>query len=151
MSVGEKQRSIDKYEDIIHLPHHVSSRHPQMSAIDRAAQFSPFAALAGHGTAIQETARLTEEFVELNEDRKAALDEKLRMIQENLEQMPEVTVTYFQPDLKKDGGAYVTVRGQVQKIDEYNRRVIFADHTFVPMERLCAIEGDLFGGMDLNS
>ncbi len=147
MSVREDH----KYDDIINLPHHVSSRHPQLSALDRAAQFSPFAALTGHDAAIQETARLTEEFVELDEDGKEALDERLQLIREVLRHrgasgdMPEIEVTYFRPDQKKSGGAYVTVRGKVKKIDEYNRRLHFEDQTVIPMERLCSIEGELFG------
>lgn len=129
-----------KYDDIIHLPRHVSSRHPQMSLADRAAQFSPFAALTGHEAAIQETARLTDEFIELDEDQKAQLDERLRLLKENQFRKPEIEVTYFQPDGKKSGGAYVTVRGRVKKIDEYGRSIVFVDGTMIPMERVFSIE-----------
>ena len=137
-----------KYDDIINLPHHVSSRHPQMSLLDRAAQFSPFAALTGHAAAIKETERLTEEWVELDEDRKALLDERLQMLREYLsdkkgEQIfPEITFTYFQLDEKKSGGAYITIRGRVKKIDEYNHQVILEDGTFLAIDRLFSIEGD---------
>ena len=110
-----------RYDDIIHLPHHVSTAHPPMPAADRAAQFSPFAALAGHEAAIRETARLTDERAELDENAKAVLDEKLRMIQEMLPAHPEITVTYFQPDAKKSGGAYVSVTGRVKKLDLYRQ------------------------------
>ena len=129
-----------KYDDIIDLPHHVSSRHPQMPLADRAAQFSPFAALTGHDAAIKETARLTDAFVELDEGRKAELDEQLRLLKENQSQRPEIEVTCFQADLKKSGGTYVTVRGRVKKVDEYNRQVIFTDGTVFPMENLYSIE-----------
>ena len=110
-----------RYDDIIHLPHHVSTAHPPMPAADRAAQFSPFAALTGHEAAIRETARLTDERAELDENAKAVLDEKLRMIQEMLPAHPEITVTYFQPDAKKSGGAYVSVTGRVKKLDLYRQ------------------------------
>lgn len=133
-----------KYDDIINLPHHVSARHPQMSLSDRAAQFSPFAALTGHDAAIRETARLTDAFAELDEGRKAELDEQLQLIKENQSQKPEIEVTYFQPDLTKSGGAYMTFRGRVKKVDEYNRRIIFTDGTDLPMETLFSIRGELF-------
>ena len=130
-----------KYDDIIDLPHHVSARHPQMSPSDRAAQFSPFAALTGHEAAIKETARLTDAFVELDEDRKEELDEQLQMLKENQSQRPEIEVTYFQPDLKKTGGSYMTIRGRVKKVDEYNHQVIFTDGTVLSMETLYSIQG----------
>lgn len=129
-----------KYDDIINLPHHVSSRHPQMPLADRAAQFSPFAALTGHDAAIKETARLTDAFVELDEGRKAELDEQLRLLKENQSQRPEIEATCFQPDLKKSGGTYVTVRGRVKKVDEYNRQVVFTDGTVFSMENLYSIQ-----------
>lgn len=129
-----------KYEDIIRLPHHVSRNHPPMPLADRAAQFSPFAALTGHGDAIRETARLTDTFLELEEDRKAQLDEQLRLILENLAQEPEIEFTCFQPDEKKIGGSYVTVRGKVKKIEEYSHRIILSDGTTLPLDHLYSIE-----------
>lgn len=130
-----------KYDDIIDLPRHVSARHPQMPLSDRAAQFSPFAALTGHEAAIKETARLTDAFVELDEDRKEELDEQLQMLKENQSQRPEIEVTYFQPDLKKAGGTYMTIRGRVKKVDEYNHQLIFADGTVLSMDNLYSIRG----------
>ena len=132
------------YDDIIHLPHHVSAKHPQMPLMDRAAQFSPFAALTGHAVAIQETARVTEEWMELDEGEKAVLDERMQLLRENLSQKPEITFTYFAPDEKKSGGAYLTVTGRVKKIDGYGRRVILEDGTDLDMGRLFSIEGELF-------
>lgn len=129
-----------KYDDIIDLPHHVSSRHPQMSLEDRAAQFSPFAALTGHEAAILETARQTDAFIELDDDRKAQLDEQLCLLKENQFQKPEIKVTYFQPDEKKSGGAYVTVRGRVKKIDEYGHQIVFMDGMMISMEKVFSIE-----------
>lgn len=136
-----------KYDDIIDLPHHVSATHPQMSLIDRAAQFSPFAALTGHDAAIKETQRLTDEWMELNEDRKELLDEKLQMIRESLangkggQDIPEIMFTYFQPDEKKSGGAYISIQGKVKKIDEYGHQVILEDGTVLTIEYIVDIEG----------
>lgn len=129
-----------QYDDIIDLPHPVSQRHPQMPLADRAAQFSPFAALTGHEAAIRETARLTEPFAELDEDRKRELDEQLQMIKEDCSRTPEIEATYFQPDLKKSGGIYRTIRGRVKKIDEYNRRMLLVDGTEIPLETLYSIQ-----------
>ena len=116
-----------KYDDIIHLPHHVSKKHPPMPALNCAAQFSPFAALTGHDAAIQETARLTEVFVELSDNKKKQLGERLRLLMENLEQKPEYKITYFEPDTKKIGGTYVTIRGRkknrrIHTPDSFHRR-----------------------------
>lgn len=139
-----------KYDDILHLPHHVSARHPQMALIDRAAQFSPFAALTGHDAAIKETQRLTDEWVELDEDRKELLDEKLQMIRESLSGgkdghgLPEILFTYFKPDEKKSGGAYLSVQGKVRKIDEYGHQVIMEDGTALTIEHIIDIEGEMF-------
>lgn len=130
----------NKYDDILYLPHPVSARHPQMPLADRAAQFSPFAALTGHEAAIRETARLTKERVELDESRKEILDERLQMIRENLSEKPEVTFTYFQPDERKSGGAYLTVTGRVKKMDGYERRILLEDGMIVPLEELIDIE-----------
>lgn len=129
-----------QYEDIINMPRHMSKTHPQMPLSDRAAQFSPFAALTGHSAAIQETARLTDDFSELDEDGKAQLDETLRLIRERLPRKPEIEVIYFQPDLKKAGGAYVTVRGRVKKIDDYHRRIVLMDGTELSIENIFAVE-----------
>lgn len=109
-----------KYDDILHLPHHVSPTRPRMSMAERAAQFSPFAALTGHDEAIRETGRVTAGKIELGEDEKAVLDQKQRLVLAALErgEQPLVTATYFQPDRKKEGGQYVTVTGAVKKIDE---------------------------------
>ena len=134
----------DDYDDIIHLPHHVSKTHPQMPLLNRAAQFSPFAALTGHAAAIQEAARLTDPFIEPDESRKELLNAQLQMIKENLEQKPKIEVTYFRPDSRKSGGAYVTFCGQVQKIDENSRRILFVDGTTIQIEYLYAIDGELF-------
>ncbi len=125
-----------KYEDIIHLPHPTSRRHPRMSVYERAAQFSPFAALTGYDAAVKETARLTEQRIELDECEKNVLDERLQYLQKHLAEQPTVTVTYFKPDERKTGGQYLTVTGIVKKIDSHNRCVIFMDDTRIPLDEI---------------
>ena len=129
-----------RYDDIIHLPHHVSPVHPQMARSDRAAQFAPFAALTGHGAAIKETARLTDEKIILDENAKALLDEKLQMVQEMPKEQRTVTVTYFLADERKNGGHYVTVTGQVKKIDGYQQSVVMTDGSRIPLDDIIEIE-----------
>lgn len=133
----------DTYDDIINLPHHVSTKHPHMPLMDRAAQFSPFAALTGHDAAVKETARLTDRRVELDELEKEALREKLNLIVEMMDEHPEVTLTYFQPDTKKDGGAYLSVTGCVKKIDEYERVVCMTDGVKILIDEIIEIESEL--------
>ena len=133
-----------KYDDIINLPHHVSKKHPQMLLRDRAAQFSPFAALTGHKAAINETARLTDEKQILSEDVIAKLNEQLNLIKENIGTNQTVTITYFVPDDKKSGGAYISHTGVVKKIDEYNHTVILTDKTVIPIEQISEMQSDIF-------
>ena len=136
-----------KYDDIIHLPHKQSAARPHMSVIDRAAQFSPFAALTGHGDAIKETERLTGRKMELDEHSKEALDMRLQMIMENLSGQPELSVTYFLPDAKKAGGEYVTLSGTVKRIDEVKQLIIMRDGTIIPIDDVVGIEGDILRGL----
>lgn len=136
-----------EYDDIIYLPHHVSTTRSRMAVIDRAAQFSPFAALTGHNAAIKETARLTEERVELDEYMKEALNDKLQIITDQLKESPEVEITYFQPDEKKNGGVYVTAINTVKKIDIYERIVIMTDGTEIPIDEIINIAGKIFETM----
>lgn len=136
------------YDDIINLLHHVSASRPRMSALDRAAQFSPFAALTGYDDAVKETARLTDERVELDESSKAALNERLLMIQGQLDDQPQVSIIYFQPDDKKAGGTYITATGSVKKIDEYERTAVMKDGTKISIDDIIKIDGDLFNSTD---
>ena len=106
------------YEDIVDLPHHVSRKHPQPTMADRAARFAPFAAITGYEEMVLEEARVTDVRIEMDESSKAALNEKLNMILEFIDEQPEVSITYFEPDKRKAGGAYVTVTGTVKRIDE---------------------------------
>lgn len=137
-----------RYDDMIGLPHHVSGKRPRMSMAGRAAQFSPFAALTGYDAAIREAARLTDRKIELSEDSRAALDRKQQFLRENLAQCPAVEVTYFVPDSRKEGGAYVTAAGRVKKLDEHRRRMIFTDGTEIPLDEITALTGALFYGME---
>lgn len=125
------------YNDIINLPHPTSARHPRMPMADRAAQFQPFQALSGYGSAIQETARVTRERAELTEEEKGILDEKLRYL---LETGGGAVFTWFLPDEKKDGGAYVTTIGTVKKIDPLQGVVVLMDGTAIPIENILEIE-----------
>lgn len=133
-----------EYDDIIHLPRHISTKHPQMSMIDRAAQFSPFAALTGYNAAIIETARLTHERIELSEYVKDTLRIRLQLIVDSINENPEISITYFSPDERKDGGSYVTTTGFVKKINEYERVVIMDNDRHIPMDEIISIEGNLF-------
>lgn len=129
-----------KYDDIINLPHHVSSTHSHMPMLDRAAQFMPFRALTGYEDAVQETARLTDEKPELTEDEKALLDVKLQRLAEELPRQPSVSLTYFRPDKKKAGGAIVSVAGQLKKVDDFGGILILAGGDRIPVEDVLGIQ-----------
>lgn len=144
--MSDAAKGSHKYDDMLHLPYHLSTTHPPMPVADRAAQFSPFAALVGYDACIKEAHRLTDKRVELDESEKAVLDERLSLIAEHLGE--PVIITYFQPDARKDGGAYLTVTGSVKKLDEYARTVVMTDGTVIPIEELYEITGDLFRMID---
>ena len=129
----------DNYNDIIELPHHTSPVRDRMSMINRAAQFSPFAALTGYDEAVKETARVTKEKIELDENAKTMLDEKLQIITEHLSDYLEVTILYFQPDMKKTGGEYVKITGAVKKIDQFERNVRMMDGTKISIDEIYEI------------
>lgn len=130
---------MSEYDDIIDLPR-PKSKHEPMPISDRAAQFSPFAALTGYGDAIDETARLTDHRIELSEEQRAELDYKQQYLA-TLD-APTVTVTYFVPDERKTGGAYVTHTGTLKRIDELERMMVFADGARVSLDEVIAIESD---------
>ncbi len=137
---------MDRYEDIINLPHPVSRRHPPMSREARAAQFAPFAALTGYDAAVRETARLTDQAVELNEEEISLLNRKLAYLRDHAEdeRFHTVTITYFCPDERKSGGAYVRAEGSILSIDETAGIVELTDHTRIHMEAILAIDTDGF-------
>ena len=130
----------NNYDDIIDLPHHVSATRPQMSMMDRAAQFSPFAALTGYDAAIKETARLTVQKIDLDDYEKEEINDKIQLITELLGEDFEVVITYFQPDSRKAGGAYVDAVGIVKKIDEYDRVIILQDGKKIPIDDILDID-----------
>lgn len=129
-----------RYEDIIALPRHRSLRHAPMPRIGRAAQFAPFAALTGYDAAVQETARLTQRQLEVDEEGLMLMDEKLHALLEIIRDQPQVTITFFEPDAKKAGGAYLSVTGRIRRVDEINRQIIFADRTVIDMDSVCEID-----------
>lgn len=142
------EESRKKYADIIDLPHHQSDTRPKMSNYDRAAQFSPFAALTGHADSIKETARLTDEYSEPSEEMKAIMNEKILFLMEQLENQPEITITFFKPDEKKQGGAYITITGVVKKIKTYERQIQMTTGDLIPIDMIFDINGDIFGSLE---
>ena len=129
----------DQYNDIINLPHHISKNHPRMKRIDRAAQFSPFAALTGHHEAIQETARLVDEKLELDEYQTLEINQKLNEIKNNIHHHPLIYITYFQKDPYKSGGSYITLKDTVQKLDDYQQIIILNHHLKIHFDDIYTI------------
>ncbi len=134
----------DNYDDIIHLPRHVSKRHPQMSLYNRAAQFAPFAALTGYGAAIAETARQTSPKIEMMEDDRQLMDRKLSILSSHLEEEPTISITFFQPDRRKAGGHYLTITGVVKAIRTNERIIIMKDRKKISIDAIVGLEGELF-------
>ena len=137
------------YDEFINLPHHVSSDLPHMSMQNRAAQFAPFAALIGYDALIRETARLTDQRIDLDESVKAELNEKLRLLLELLPQQPEVSIMYFQPDSWKDGGTYQNANGIVHKYLPSDNALIMMDGVQIPVNEIISLEGSCFSSIDL--
>lgn len=135
----------DNYDDILPLPHPTSKTHPRMSRQDRAAQFSPFAALTGYEAVVKETARLTDERPMLTEDEVAELDTRLRLA---MELDAEVTVTWFRPDDRKSGGRYISTTSRVKKTDEIHRILIMEDGAQIPIQEVTAVSGTIFNCTD---
>ena len=132
------------YDDIINLPNPTSTKHPRMPLSDRAAQFSPFAALTGHEAAIKETVRQTDAKQVLSEEVIAELNKRLYLIAETIGTQQVVRITYFVPDNKKAGGAYISHAGYVKRIDKYEHTVVMEDKTVIPSEQISDIEGEMF-------
>ena len=127
------------YDDIINLPHHESRRHPRMSMLNRAAQFAPFAALTGYDDAIEETSRLTDRMIDLDSDVKVDLDRTMALLRSILDDsgsLPQVTITFFIPDVYKDGGSYNTIKTRVKSIDDVERCVILPDGQKIPISNI---------------
>lgn len=131
-----------KYDDIINLPHHVSIKHPRLSIEQRAAQFAPYSALSGYGDAIKETARITENKIELSDDEKNKIDDILQQIMKEISNKPKVTITYFIPDMKKNGGKYNTQVGNIKRVDEFKQIIILEDETEIPIQDIIEISSN---------
>ncbi|MGN0470813.1 MAG: hypothetical protein ACI4GV_07865 [Acutalibacteraceae bacterium] len=140
----ENHNDNHKYDDIINLPHHQSQTRVHMSLYDRAAQFSPFAALTGYDDAVKESARLTDKKQELSDEAVSQLNAKLLFIKEHIKNQPEITVTYFVPDEKKDGGTYITEKSAVKRIDDFERVIILKNNAKIPFDNISDIEGEIF-------
>lgn len=137
-----------EYDDIINLPRHVCAKRPPMACIGRAAQFSPFAALTGYDAAIKETARLTDERMELDDDSANALNDRLHILAARIAEQPEIAITYFRPDRIKRGGSYVTAACAAKRVDEHRRIVIMADGTTIPIDEIVGMEGAIFESLN---
>lgn len=146
--MNKDKKDPHRYDDIINLPHHVSKTHPQMSIENRAAQFSPFAALVGYDAAIKETARLTDKRIELDDADKIMISGKLQVIEDNIKAHPEVIITFFQPDERKEGGSYVDDTGKIKKVDVHERIIVMTNGNGIRIDDVIAIDGELFRGMD---
>ena len=137
------------YEDIVNLPPHISKKHSQPTMLERAARFAPFAAITGYEEMVLEAARVTEERIELDESTLAMLNEKLNIIHDSLDSEPVIQITYFEPDKKKSGGAYISVTGTVKRIDEYERLVIMSDGKKIRIDEIFGLESRLFDGGEM--
>ena len=131
---------MNKYDDIINLPHYELKNHKRMSMESRAAQFAPFAALTGYSDSIVETARLTTKEKILDEDSNNILNEKLHIIEDNINNKPIIKIKYFEPDLKKNGGKYINYEGKVRRIDNVKREIIFLDDKKIIFDNITEIE-----------
>ncbi|MBR6290483.1 MAG: hypothetical protein IKR53_03480 [Clostridia bacterium] len=135
---------------MIDLPRPESGKHPRMSRLARAAQFSAFAALTGYEDYISEEGRLTDSRGELDEDEKNLLDLKLRILEENAERSPEITVTVFVPDRTKSGGKYVTETGRFKKIDKEKQELVTENGGTFPVGDILAVDGEIFGRCEID-
>ena len=143
------KESIEKYKDIINLPHHISKKYIQMSRYERAAQFAPFAALTGYEDIIEEEGRLTEDRIEINEEAKYVLDRKMQILMNDVVHMPFVSITYFIPDENKSGGEYVTIDERVKKIDVLKQIIITDKDTSIPVKEIVDMQGEIFKNLEL--
>lgn len=140
---------MNDYSDIINLSRPVSKR-PKMTLEQRSAQFAPFAALTGYESQVKETARLTDKRIEINEELKLLLNLKLQLIQEKIKEQPEITITYFIPDNKKEGGMYTTITNSVKKIDMYKNEIVLIDGTTIAINEIIDINGEIYQMMMYN-
>lgn len=143
------KESIEKYIDIINMPHHVSKNHPHMSKYERAAQFAPFAALSGYEDIIEEEGRLTDNRIEINEEAKFILDRKMQILMNSIYEKPFISITYFVPDEKKSGGEYVTLDEKIKKIDILKQVIVADNDVLIPVNEIVDMQGGIFKKLDL--
>lgn len=143
-----KTKAEELYADIIDLPHHELTTRQRMPVINRAASFSPFAALTGYDEHIREAGRLTDERTDLDEDTKQKLNERLRIALDMADVQPQIKITYFLPDERKSGGSYVEYTGVLMRVDEYEKKIILADKTQIPIDDIYEIDGEIFNYLE---
>lgn len=141
------EKAEELYADIINLPHHELTTRQRMPQINRAASFSPFAALTRYDDQVKEAGRLTDERIELDDGTISTLNDKLNYAVSLSDEQPEISVTYFKPDSKKNGGEYVTHTGVIKRVEEYERKLIFTDKTVIPIDDIYGIDGEIFNGL----
>ena len=134
-------RFMGEYDDIIHLPHYEPKRHPRMPMAARAAQFAPFAAVAGHDAAIREEGRITDSWAELGDTGNEELNRKMEQLITLLPQHPTITIEYFLYDSHKSGGSYQSVSGHVKHVDEYERMIELMDGRKIAIDMVKDIQG----------
>ena len=139
---------IHDYDDIINLPHHVSKTHPHMSLADRAAQFSPFAALTGYEDAIKEAGRIVDEKIELSEEEKEEINRQLNYLNEHKKDNIQITITYFLKDMKKNGGSYRQITSNLKRLDEIEKTILLVDNTILRIDDIRKIQSPLFDTLD---
>ena len=139
---------IHDYDDIINLPRHVSKTHPHMSLADRAAQFSPFAALTGYEEAIKEAGRIVDEKIELSEEEKEEINRQLNYLNEHKKDSIQITITYFLKDMKKNGGSYRQITSNLKRLDEIEKTILLADNTILRIDDIRKIQSPLFDTLD---
>lgn len=137
-------REMNIYDDIIERPHHKSATRIPMPVSERAAQFSAFAALTGHGEAVREAGRLTDDRIELDESSRELLDEKLSVLIQHIADRPVISILYFVPDAYKNGGEYKEITGPVKRVDIYGKVIIMENETSISMNDIINMDGDIF-------
>lgn len=137
-------REMNIYEEIIDMPHHRSATRIPMPVSERAAQFSAFAALTGHGEAVSEAGRVTRDRIELDDSSRELLDEKLGVLIQYIADRPVISIKYFVPDAYKDGGDYKEITGAVRRVDIYEKVIIMENEAAIAMKDIISIDGDIF-------
>lgn len=136
------------YDDIMNIPYSGRKDEGALSMHQRAAQFAPFAALVGHDSMIMETARLTDEELEIADETFVILNRKMNYLKMMLHQRPLVTITYFLADERKSGGEYRTSTGIIRKIDDYENIIVMEDNTIIPLQHILDLDSEIITHME---